>query len=435
MTETRKLGYWETIQKTFHDQCGCSGMILQIVRIEGGLTGGLLARALALLQQRHPLLRARFGEADGRPAFIVAAPDDAAAQVPLRVVPMARAGAWQGLGEAEALRDFEGQLLWRAILLEGTTCCDIIFLFHHAIADGYSIVRLVHDLMKLCCTIAEGRAGMDEFEPLPLLPAVDELLNRSLPTDIPAELRQPGEQGGALEPFCFEGYAPPEARRLGTCFRQIEKEEVAFFQNRCRSYGVTPTGAITAAFLQATAGTAAAPQRMAMDAGISLRRYCMPEIGPEHIGCNIMMLPTSHSLKPGGELWNLAAACQRELRRATALKQRQGFLPRLFHPAFVSSSMADKIKDADSARCFANGISFSNPGVLAISQCYGPFRVKELYNVGCETAGLWLLFLVTHVLHGRLYCNFSFAEPLASRQTVEGIADRMVETIRRQARG
>ncbi|MBN2106733.1 MAG: hypothetical protein JW832_04845, partial [Deltaproteobacteria bacterium] len=139
MEESRRLGYWETIQKTFHQQYRCAGMILQVVRIEGGLTGGVLAQALALLQLRHPLLRARFGEDEGRPAFIVAAPDAAAVRVPLRVVPMENDGAWQRLGEAEALRDFDGEFLWRAILLEGAACCDIIFLIHHAIADGHSI--------------------------------------------------------------------------------------------------------------------------------------------------------------------------------------------------------------------------------------------------------------------------------------------------------
>jgi hypothetical protein len=408
-------------------------MILQVVRIEGGLTGGLLAQALALLQLRHPLLRARFGEEGGRPAFIVEAPDAAAVRVPLRVVPMAGDGAWQGLGESEALRDFDGEFLWRAILLEGAAYCDIIFLIHHAIADGHSIVRLVHDLMGLCRAIAAGRVGTDDYAPLPLLPAVDARLNRSQPLDSPAELRETGEQEGALYQFPFEGYAPPEQRRLATCFRQIEKETVALFQSRCRSCGVTPTGAITAALLQAAAGTAAAPERLAMDTGISLRRYCAPETGPEHVGCNIMMLQTSHSLKHSGDFWSFAAACQQELRRATALKQRQGFLPRGFHPAFIASSIERNLQESGRAGHFANGICFSNPGVLSVDEWYGPFRVQDIYNVTGETAGLWLLFLGTHVLHGRLYCDFSFAEPLASRTTVEGIADRLVETLRQQA--
>jgi hypothetical protein len=435
MAKTRPLGYWETIQKTFHQQYRCAGMILQVVRIEGGLTGGVLAQALALLQLRHPLLRARFGEAGDRPTFIVAAPDAATVRVPLRVVPMEDDGAWQRLGESEALRDFEGEFLWRAILLEGAACCDLIFLIHHAIADGHSIVRLVHDLMALCRAIAEGRAGMGDYAPLPLLPPVDELLNRSLPPDSPAGLLATGEQEGAVHQFPFEGCVPAEERRLATCFRQIEKKAVALFQSRCRSRGVTPTGAITAALLQAAAGTATGPERLAMDTGISLRRYCEPEIGPEHVGCNIMMLQTSHSLKHGGDFWSFAAACQQELRRATALKQRQGFLPRRFHPAFVASSIGSNLQGSGQAGHFANGICFSNPGVLSVEESYGPFRVQDIYNVTCETAGLWLLFLGTHVLHGRLYCDFSFAEPLASRTTVEGIADRLVETIRQQACG
>ena len=435
MAETRVLGCWETIQKTFHQQYRCAGMILQVVRIEGGLTAGLLAQALAVLQLRHPLLRARFGEEGGRPAFIVATPDAGALRVPLRVVPMEDDGAWQRLGESEAMRDFDGEFLWRAILLEGAACCDIIFLIHHAIADGHSIVRLVHDLMTLCCAIAEGRAGTDDYAPLPLLPAADELLNRSLPPGSPAGLPATGEQEGALYRFPFEGCAPPEERRLGTCFRQIEKEAVALLQSRCRNCGVTPTGAITAALLQAAADTAAAPQRLSMDTGLSLRRYCAPEIGPEHVGCNIMMLQTSHSLKHGGDFWSFAAACQQELRRAAALKQRQGFLPRGFHPAFVASSIGSNLQESGQAGHFANGICFSNPGVVSVDEKYGPFRVQDIYNVTCETAGLWLLFLGTHVLHGRLYCDFSFAEPLASRTTVEGIADRMVCTIRQKAHG
>jgi hypothetical protein len=434
MTQTRTLGYWETIQQTFHEQYRCSGMILQIVRVEGGLTGGLLAQALALLQRRHPLLRARFGQAGGRPAFVAAAADDAAVQVPLRIVPMAGDGAWQGLGEAEALRDFEGELLWRAILLEGAAYCDIIFVIHHAIADGLSIVRLVHDLMTLCRTIAEGGVT-DDYVPLPLLPAVDALLNRSPAMDIPAELREAAEQEAVPYRFPYEGFAPPDERRLGTCFRLIEKEDVALLQSRCRSHGVTPTGALTAALLEAAAGTAAAPRRLSLETGISLRRYCDPEIGPEHVGCNIMMLQTGHGLKPGGGFWDFAAACQRELRRATALKQRQGFLPRAFHPAFVQATIRAHLSQAAADRCFSGGICLSTPGVLAIAESYGNFRVRDIYSITCETAGLWLLFLGTCVLHGRLYCCFSFAEPLVSRQTVEGIADGVAAAIRRLARG
>ena len=75
MPDIGTLGYWSTIQKIYHDQYRCSGMLFQVLRVEGALTPGIVRKALYRLQRRHPLLRARFVDDDRYYRFQVAHDD------------------------------------------------------------------------------------------------------------------------------------------------------------------------------------------------------------------------------------------------------------------------------------------------------------------------------------------------------------------------
>jgi len=146
MPDIGTLGYWSTIQKIYHDQYRCSGMLFQVLRVEGALTPGIVRKALCRLQRRHPLLRARFVDDIRYYRFQVAHGDNGECneetmEVPLRVVSRGGGSHWERIVEDECSRDFypDSQFLWRTIFLHSENhgdCHELINLFHHSLSDG-----------------------------------------------------------------------------------------------------------------------------------------------------------------------------------------------------------------------------------------------------------------------------------------------------------
>ncbi len=141
------------------------------VRLEGGLDGGALGRALDDLVARHETLRTTFPVRGGRAAPAIAS----AAARPLPCVDLAalparaRARELERLAGEEATRPFDlarGPLLRTALLREETASHVLLFTFHHVVCDGWSLGVCVRDLAALYA----AAAGCAPSAPLPDLP-------------------------------------------------------------------------------------------------------------------------------------------------------------------------------------------------------------------------------------------------------------------------
>jgi amino acid adenylation domain-containing protein len=148
------------------------------VRLTGRLDRRALARALRGVVRRHETLRTRFGEADGRPVHWIAAPDAAAAPLPLvdlralrtsaaaaakpagAVVPQPAAveaaspaaSAARQLAGAEAARPFDlrqGPLLRARLVRLDVEEHLLLLTLHHIVSDGWSLGVLVREVARL----------------------------------------------------------------------------------------------------------------------------------------------------------------------------------------------------------------------------------------------------------------------------------------------
>ena len=148
--------------------------LVVLVRLDGPELGDLLPQALAAMQSRHPLLRARIAERPSRPYFEVGA--DAAAPGWVGPMPLTLASADDDLDpSADALAVVENEMntpfdtsrgpLARATYISGGTGSDLVLTLYHSIADGTSTANLVHELLDA---------------PLPLPPPLTDVLPASL---------------------------------------------------------------------------------------------------------------------------------------------------------------------------------------------------------------------------------------------------------------
>jgi len=434
MEDPTRLGFWPTINKIYHDRCRCAGMATAVVRIRGPLAEAPLRESLLVLQKRHPLLRAAIVEESRyfRISFDAwnAIPEDMRlSAVPLHVVERQSDMHWEACAAEEIAHDFapDAPCLWRAVALlppGGPGPGELILLFHHAISDGMCLASFVKDCVALCNSILRGRPLPDR-SPLPLLPAPESLIDRHVKTTAHGSASAPRQaQRPPLSPWRFEADAPLDRRAPGVLFRSIGQDTVEALRRRARLERTSVNSALTAAFLQAACGDAPEPRQAAMSAAVNLRPYCSPPVGNEHFGCFISMVQTAHGVDSGLSFWERARAYQQELQHEIFQLQKKGFAPPAFHKAFISTTMTANVERANKSGAFTGGPALSNMGALEFENNEGPLEIAELFFGAPQLSGLYSIFLVACTVQGRLFCFFSFPEPLTSRSTACRLAAR-----------
>jgi len=432
MSDTAHLGFWSTINTIYHDRYRCSGMVVQIAAIEGPLTPGLLRRALFLLQQRHPLLQATIEDDNRyyrftRDTYAGKTHEEMLSAIPLRLVRRDSADRWRDVAEKELCRDFDKTCpcLWRVVLLspEGSGARhELIMVFHHAVADALCGAHCLREILDLCSRCIDGHGPLRNSVPLPLLPAVEKMIPKH---GAPPHQRSPeAASKPGPSPWRFEQYASLSQRTARLLYREIGPDVMARLKKRAEKEQATINSALTAALLLSTVQTKEGPCTVGFSTAVDLRRYCEPAIAHEHFGCHIMVLQTAPLVDPDGTLWELSRQCGSELAHETALKQRQGFLPKMFTKAFLTTAMTSNLSRADKEHHFPGGPALSNLGALDVPAAYGPFRLEGIYFTTCQLSGLYMLFVSVINFNGKLFCCFSFAEPLISVKTVQAVADR-----------
>jgi amino acid adenylation domain-containing protein len=204
-----------------------------VLEFAGPLEVEALRGALGDLAARHPALRTRIVERDGRPVAAIAAPEPFA----LAVAPVAE-DELEARVEAETARAFDlsRDLPIRAALFRIAADRHVLALtLHHAAADGWSIGILLRELPALYAERAEGREAA--LPPLPVqyadyaawqrawlrgdaLQAQTAYWRRALdgaaPLELPTDRPRPAQQSfrGALHTFRVPPEVAERARAL-----------------------------------------------------------------------------------------------------------------------------------------------------------------------------------------------------------------------------
>jgi NRPS condensation-like uncharacterized protein len=228
-------------------------IVTMVARIRGDVSGRMLADAVAKVQQRHPLLRARVVEDSAHDLWFTS---EGAGEIPIEVVPRESEDHWiQVFHEAcQVPFEFNARPAIRFILARSPAGSELIILCHHIICDGLSLAYLARDLM-----VHLGDPGRE----VEVLPDPVPLDKGSMPHDVSVGriarffIKRINKQWAQSRvSFDQEDYrALCEAYWRNYTHRMLSIElseaQTSALVDRCRREQVTVNTALTAAFVGA----------------------------------------------------------------------------------------------------------------------------------------------------------------------------------------
>ena len=121
-------------------------IVAVVARIKGNVTEGMLANAVAKVQQRHPNLRTRIREDENHNPWFTS---EGAKGIPIELVLRDSDDHWiRVLEESSRIPfEFDTRPAIRFTLVQSPTESELIILCHHIICDGMSLAYLARDLM------------------------------------------------------------------------------------------------------------------------------------------------------------------------------------------------------------------------------------------------------------------------------------------------
>lgn len=426
MSETRKLGNWETLCKVYHEDYMCSGMVMQYARIKGPVTEAKLRNVLASLQNRHPLLRAKMVSGSQCGEFQIVSHGSINQEEREKIVPMTYLQKvsdthWQEVLEEEIAGDFaDGAPLWRLTFLHDKTedqRHDLVFMFHHSISDGLSNAHVVKDL---AAGLEALEANHDKsFEELALLPPIDDLIKKESEGDSATF----ASERPTVVPWKLYNKSEMPDRRTRYIYRKIERQDMKNLIAAGKQRGVTVNSMLTAALTLANfleQGEVKEETSFLSHTAISLRNECEPPVEPHQFGCYVMVVPSIYTCNKGQDFWDYAKNCGARLRESINGKKAEGFLPASFSEQEIRESMKGAIHEAHNSGAIYGGPVISNLGIIDVNNKGLNYKVEDIYFGTNQVAGFYSLCLWVFSANGNLHCAFSYIDTMFGKDLEEG---------------
>ncbi len=420
----RKLGLVENLFEICHN---LGAMIdVNIARIEGTITDKILRQALDLVQKRHPILQVRIIASKEGFHF----QSEHASKIPLRVVDKQGENQWLDIVEDELHKKFPNNTvpLCRVTFLKSSAdnISEIIVTFHHAITDGMSCMRFIHELLFYCQQISTG-VLIPEVITMPMLPAVENIIDAKLwqRNNIITNTHKKIVEEAPKPKLIMDGEAPTSERRNHLLPRILSQKMTLMLKKRCKEEETTVHGALCAAMLFGASQFTLAdtPVYFSCGSNVNLRKSCVPEISDDWMGCFVSGLDTNHILDKNTSFWNLARECKSKINDSinSGIHLKNINSDRI---STINEELLIKMSEHNMGR--NNTIHISNLGQFNLCQQYGIYRIKELYfATGQHVIGA-CFWLGVVTFHEQLFCSFAHVVPLISTKTAEFFADSVI---------
>ncbi len=394
-----------------------------VLQMDGCPPREALVAALAGLQQRHPLLRARIDKR--RRGYHFAC--DVTPPLPLQFLPRADAQAWRRQVEVELVTAFDtarGPLL-RVACLAGkdvTQPAELVLTLHHGIADAASAVNLLHELTAAATAGVSAPGGT----PLPLLPPAEQLFPAPF-NGAQGRLRKMAfmlHMGGAEFRYRWRTgrasrFTPAPGAQPHVLTIDLPPATTTALVRRTRERRLTINSALNAALLQSAVRhlPQQADKPLCYFVFPNLRPYLEPPVGREHLGSYASMM--RFMVEPPGKssFWALADRVAHQVDAAS--RRGEKFLFAMASPSVIQ--MMSRMH-----RFRMGSVALGYMGVPALERQYGSLGVTGFhafvsnFDMGPEyTAQVTLL-------HGRLTWDIVTIDSEVDAAT----ATRMAESIR-----
>ncbi|MBN1261030.1 MAG: hypothetical protein JXB35_10155 [Anaerolineae bacterium] len=388
------------------------------VRVRGALTPDRIRQALDQVRQCYPDTSARVtGAGDGAPRM---ACDDSLAY-PLATMPRTHANAWEAalISNASQPFDLSQSPPIRVVWMRGDTVSDLIFVFHHAFADGLAAVSLVRDFLTF---LGDPGAGIDSAPPAPplrdLLPDFAGKRGVVLGAQLKAALfRTFVVRGRQAAPLVDSGAA-------GRVWRvqpwTLSPEQTTALVTRCRAEGTTVHAALVTAFLRAFGAVRGGGWKRKVQSPVSVRDRLREPVG-KAFGFYIGMVTFKANFAPERDFWDVARDVKKEFIRRAGDRPLLGALA---DQVVVLDELAAVLTPADVARSFERvdyDLSITNLGRLEFPLHYGALTVEALHGPAVLARPDEVVLGVLTV-GGQLTFTLTFAEahlPLAEAETIK----------------
>ena len=425
---SRKLGTIENIFNIIHD---LGGMIcICVAQIEGLIQPGILQQALNLLQKRHPLLQVHIVDLEDGRYF----QSEGTKEIPLKVIKKYQSDRWFKVAEEELHEKFtrNNNPLCRVTLLDGSetnNVNEIIATFDHTIVDGTSVINFIQELLSYYAQILDSNNTILEPIKMQFLSPLEEIVDRSIidTNKIQDTQKNPAPKLPNLE-LLIEQEADPIDRRTRILTRILNPEITLALMNRCKQEQATVHSALSAAMLFAVGKNTFTntPIKVSCAFSVNLRKYCLPKVEAEQIGCFVSHVKQNYILEENSDFWNLARECKSKILQSIRLRTHINSVCSQ-ELKYINKSIL--IQESKNQMGRKNTLDISNVGELNLEAQYGQLKLKELYFAGgqhCVGSSVWLGVLI---FQQQIFFTFAYVTPLLSEKTAQFLTDSVVDNI------
>lgn len=401
------------------------------IMLRGVLGQPQLCRALAQVQEKHPLLRCVIEDAADGPRFVLC---NRPAPIPLRIQERRTRDDWPAEVRREWIRPFNaGQPLVRLVWLRGSDLRELMLVAHHCICDGPSGITLLRELLRTYDNPEENLGTYDD------LGGIQDLITPALLCNPRFRIRVGWRMGLVRIALRLK------ARRRPRTGIRIDPEQMYFHRwqldepatlaltLRCRSEGVTVLTAVSIAVLQAfqsVRGPSALTKAYAM---VNARKF-MPRLRPDAlfgiapaVALSLKGLRAPLGASIGG-FWNRARSIRDDLARRID-RLGAGFYEYLAGLETLHDQYPRLVADTEAAPAVRH-ITLSNIGRIDLPQQYKAFRIEEVYSPLVMVSPSPANTLVLSSFAGRM--EFAIVSDEVSLPQEQGLAilERTVEILR-----
>ncbi len=427
MEKTRKLAGIELGLAISNEFSAFNAVI--VIRIQGKLEPGKLRDALAALQQRHPLLRARLFTRKGAYYFAW----DNVGPVPIEIKAKRSSDDWMVATEDQLNNrmDVAAGPLLRCVYLQDSDekrCeSELILTFNHTILDAASAQPLLRELLEACA--GEKAVPGPEITEEGTLPAVALFPRKVSGIGFAGALggymaRQMADEGG-YQWRARKCRKPPinDSGRNRVLPLRLEKPLTDALIRATRRQRVTMNSILGAGLALATKRhlypSIDTPFRSITFA--DLRPYERETLPEGTLGCHMGMCRLTVQMSDKTDFWNLARVVNDGIYRSNRRGER--FLTCALVPGMMKMFIG-----MQKMRMGTTALSYAGP--VSVGQFYGTIRVHGLHafttnmTIGPEFSALSRLFL------GEIWLDLLYIDSDMDSAMAERIAEEMRQILK-----
>lgn len=342
------------------------------VKIQGNISEENLHHALAKVQDRHPLLKANVLEDEANIPYFVT--QKLIRKIPVRVLPRGNDEDWKKEYTNECLTAFDcknGPLV-RLVWLKSDHISDLIFVGHHCICDGKTVLNLIDETLRLLeQPDTEIGTYATFFSISDFIPDTikNNKINR-LTAAIIARLARLALMVVSLK---------KEVKRENPYLIhwKLNKEESAALLEKCKSEGSTIHSALCVAFLKAYQSVETLKTHSRLYCAVDMRKF-IPDIKndmtfafPAMIGLDLKNGKTT-------DFRTLASQFKEEL---LTKMEKMEISKVLMYSESLLTSLPQMTKYAKADRG-THDFTLSNMGRVTLKEAYSTFTIESLYTPG-----------------------------------------------------